>query len=251
MGFFDKLFNKSKSEPQPAAPVTSEVDKVNDLVYPMLKTGEWQGIGYAQSLPYIMENGGLHLAIVFAQDAGDRFEYITKPELEKPGVQENYAKWQSNIDAYPYEIVLAQSLDNRVFTASGQDFSAEKILSPAFLAEACAVLKTDRLIISAPRRRCLMATSYHEDFNMLENFFRLHFAAWREDDYGNEPITEMVFLADGNRVTYAVPLGFRINVYEKDGQYKLSYSTMDELFNEDGFMDFQAIIERNKIPVSA
>jgi hypothetical protein len=121
MGFFDKLFNKPKPEPQPA-PITSAVDKVNDPVYPMLKAGNWRGIGHAQSLPYVMEDGGLHLAIVFAQDAGERFEYITKPELEKPDVQENYAKWQSNIDAYPYEIVLAESLDNRVLTASGRGF---------------------------------------------------------------------------------------------------------------------------------
>jgi hypothetical protein len=44
-------------------------------------------------------------------------------------------------------------------------------------------------------------------------------------------------------------LGFRINLYERDGQFKLVYSTLDELFNENGQIDFQSIMERNKIPV--
>jgi hypothetical protein len=85
---------------------------------------------------------------------------------------------------------------------------------------------------------------------MLENFFYFHFVAFREEDYGNEVITEMVFVADANKVEYAVPLGFRMNLYEKDGQRKLVYSTMDELFDEKGQVNFQKIIEKNKIPVT-
>lgn len=247
MGFFDKLFKKQNPE-QPS--VKADINKAQVPVYPMLKSAEWQGINLVTSLPFVVIKGELHLAIVFPQDAGDRFEYITPRDLEQPGVPENYNQWQSNIDAYPYEIVLSKSFDNRVATASGEDHSAEKILSPAFLAEACKALNTDKLVISAPRRRCLMITSYHEDFLLLEDFFRLHFSAWREDDYGNEPITEMVFLADKNKVTHAVPLGFRINVYEKDGNYKVSYSTMDDLFDENDQINFQHIMERNKVEVS-
>jgi hypothetical protein len=245
VGFFDKLFKK-----QEPVPVTQEIDKAQVPVYPMIKSAEWRGIAHAASLPFVAVEGQPHLAIVFAQDAGDRFEYITPGDLQKPGVQENYDKWQSNINNYPHEITLAEVLDNKVATSSGEDHSAEKILSSAFLAEACQALKTDKLIISAPRRRCLMITSYYGDFNLLEDFFRLHFKAWNEDEYGNEPITEMVFLADKDKVTHAVPLGFRINVYEKDGQFTLSYSTMDELFDENGQVNFQSIMERNKIPVT-
>jgi hypothetical protein len=110
-------------------------------------------------------------------------------------------------------------------------------------------LNTDKLIISAPRRRCLMITSYHEDFQMLETFFQLHFIAYREEDYGNEVITEMVFVADDKKVEYAIPLGFRINLYEKDGKTKLVFSTMDDLFDENDQINFQQIIEKNKLKI--
>jgi len=246
VGFFDKLFKK-----QEPVPVAQEIDKTQVPVYPMIKSADWRGIAHATSQPFVTVEGQLNLAIVFAQDAGDRFEYITPPDLQKPGVQENFDRWQGNIDNYPYEIVLSKAFDNQVATSSGEDHSAEKILSSAFLAEACEALKTDKLLISIPRRRCLMITGYYGDFNLLEDFFRLHFNAWKEDGYGNEVITEMVFLADKDKVTHAVPLGFRINVYEKDGQYKLTYSTMeDDLFEKVEQINFQNIMERRKIPVT-
>ncbi|TDQ11403.1 hypothetical protein [Pedobacter metabolipauper] len=245
MGFFDKLFKKEVAEP-----LVNVIDKAKVLVYPMIKSSDWKGMGLARSQPFLDIDGKPELALVFAQDAGDSFQYITEADLLLPGVQENFDQWQHNINTYPYEITLAKSLDNRVITASGEDHSAEKVLSAAFLAEACAALNTDRLVISIPRRRCLMITSYYEDFQSLENFFRLHFLAWQEEDYGNEQISEMVFLADKNKIEYAVPLGFRINLYERDGQFKLVYSTMDDLFQENDQIDFQKIMEKNKIPVS-
>jgi len=244
MGFFDKLFKKKVVEQ-----VADEIDKSEVPIYPMIKRADWKGIGLVKSQSFLNLGEKAELAIVFAQDAGNSFVYITDSDLQLPGVTENFQQWQNNIDAYPYEIVLAASLGDRVLTASGEDHSAEKVLSSAFLGEACQALNTDRLVISMPRRRCLMVTSYYEDFQTLEDFFRLHFVAWEEEDYGNEQISDMVFIADREHVEYAVPLGFRINLYERDGQFNLVYSTLDELFNENGQIDFQSIMERNKIPV--
>ncbi|WP_214071287.1 DUF1444 family protein [Mucilaginibacter sp. dw_454] len=245
MGFFDKLFKKN----EPEHPV-QEIDKAAVPVYPMIKMGEWQGMSLAKSLPFVMNGDQLDLAIVFAQDAGDRFQYILETDLQQPDIAENFNRWQHNINEYPYEIELGDTLQNRVIFASGEDHASEKILSAAFLSDACQTLNTDKLVISIPRRRCLMITRYDEDFELLETFFRLHFIAWREEDYGNEPITEMVFIADKNKVRYAVPLGFRINIYEKDGQKVLNYVTAGELFDENDQINFQKIMEKNKIPVS-
>jgi len=244
MGFFNKLFKKEL-----AKPAAEEIDKSKVLVYPMIKCADWKGIDLVRSQSFLSIGGKPELAIVFAQDAGNSFQYVTESDLHLPGVTDNFNNWQKNIDAYPYEIVLAASQGNRIFTASGEDHSAEKVLSSAFLSEACRALNTDRLIISMPRRRCLMVTSYDEDFQTLENFFRLHFVAWEEEDYGNEQISDMVFLADRNKIQYAVPLGFRISLYEREGQFKLVYSTLDDLFNQNSQIDFQSIMERNKIPV--
>ena len=243
MGFFKKIFGKS-------SPETPVIEKDKVPVYPMIKDARWQGLQHAVHYPFVKFGDTLDLAIVFPQDAGERFEYITPNDLQDEAIKINFEKWQSNIDQYPYEIEVSEQLKKRIIFASGEDHSSEKIFSSAFLAEACRVLETDRLLISAPRRRCLMLTSYHEDFLMLETFFHLHFIAYREDDYGNEVITEMVFVADNNKVQYAVPLGFRINMYEKDGQRKLVYSTMDDLYDENDQINFQKIIEKKKIPVT-
>ncbi|MGE7776832.1 hypothetical protein ACQKLP_19090 [Chitinophaga sp. NPDC101104] len=244
MGFFKKLFGKAEPD-NPSA--TIEKDRVP--VFPMIKDARWQGVPHAVHHPFVKIGDQLELVIVFAQDAGDKFQYLTPKDLEDPSIKSNFEKWQQNIDDYPHEFDLPESMAGRIIFDSGEDHSAEKILSPAFLAEACKALNTDQLIISTPRRRCLMITSYHETFLMLENFFWFHFLAWREEEYGNEVITEMVFTADAEKVRYAVPLGFRMNLYEKDGQRKLTYSTMDDLFDENGQINFQWIIEKNKVPV--
>lgn len=41
-----------------------------------------------------------------------------------------------------------------------------------------------------------------------------------------------------------------MNRYEKDGQRKLVYSTMADLFDEKDQINFQKIIGKNKIPVT-
>lgn len=244
MSFFDNLFKKDKPEPE------KEIDRSAIPIYPMIKDADWQGMNLAAKQPFVTIDGHLKLALVFAQDAGDRCQYITMDDLQKPGIPENFERWQNNINEYPCEISLPQAFENRLITTSGKDFAAEKILSPAFLAEACRALNTDKLVISIARRRNLMITSYHEDFNFLEEFFWQHFRIWGKDKYGDEPITEMIFLANQHKVEYAVPLGFRLNLYEKDGQQKLSYSTMDDLFHGSEQIDFQRIMERNKIAVT-
>lgn len=244
MGFLKRLFGKPSTLPT-ATPIAK--DKVP--VYPMIKNGHWRAMSNAKHLPFVKRGDNLELAIVFAQDAGDNFEYITENDIADPAIRANFGQWQRNIDQYPFEIEISERLDKRVIFASGNDHSSEKILSAGFLQQACAALRTDRLLIAAPRRRCLMITSYHEEFQMLETFFHLHFIAYGEEEYGNEVITDMVFVASQHRVEYAAPLGFRMHLYEKDGQRKLVYNTTDDLFDEHGQINFQQIIERNKIPV--
>lgn len=241
MGFFKKLFGKT----EPAANIVVEKDKAP--VYPMIKDAGWAGMPHAAHLPFVKMGDALALAIVFPQDAGDKFEYLTTKDVENEAVRANQENWRQNIDEFPFEFEK-EGNDERTLFAKGYDFSAEKMLSPAFLAAACKALNTDKIIISAPRRRHMMITSYHEDFVALEYFFYRHFHAWHGNT-DHEVITEMVFVADAEKVRYAVPLGFRINIYEKDGQFKVSYSSMDDLFEANGEIDFRKIMENKKLPV--
>lgn len=243
MGLFKKLFGKS------SAAGTPQIEKDKVPVYPMIKDGRWNGLPHVRHLPFVKQHNNLELAIVFAQDGGEQFIYVTETDLQQEAIQSNFEKWKHNIDQYPFEMEISEKLDKRILFASGEDHASEKILSASFLEQACVALNTNRLLISIPRRRCLMITSYHENFATLETFFHLHFIAYREEEYGNEIITEMVFVANNKQVEYAVPLGFRMNLYEKEGQRKLVYSTTDELFDENNQINFQKIIERNKVPV--
>jgi len=243
MGFLKKLFGKA----EPAAPA-KEIEKDIVPVYPMIKDSRWQGMPHVVHYPFV-RNGDLDLDIVFAQDAGDRFEYIRPADLENPAIKANFDKWKENIDHYPYEFIQPDVFHGKVAVAEGLDHSSEKMLCSAFLSEACKLLNTDKLIISATRRRFLMMTSYYGDFQTLESFFLYHFSDFRNEQSGNEVITEMVFVADASRVLYAVPLGFRMNVYEKDGETRLVYSTMEDLYDEEGQLNFRRLIENKKTPV--
>jgi hypothetical protein len=248
MGFLNRLFGPP-STPAPAL-VTSHAAKDSTPVYPMIKAGAWGPLPYAEHHPFVTVDGKVELAVVFAQDAGENFEYLTPSDLENPAIHANFAKWQANIDAYPFELEVSQVLNKRVLFGSGEDHSSEKILSPAFLSQACQLLNTDRLIISIPRRRCLMLTSYYEEYSLLESFFQAHFRAWGEEEYGNELITEMVFLANAEQVQYAIPLGFRLTTMERDGQQHLLYTTMEDSLLAGGRINFQQIMETHKIPVT-
>ncbi|WP_341834991.1 hypothetical protein WJU16_18960 [Chitinophaga pollutisoli] len=116
-----------------------------------------------------MNIGGTpELVIVFPQDAGESFQYITSKVLEIDAVKSDYEKWRDNIDQYPIEFEKPERMNGRIIFAAGEDHAAEQILSPASLAA------------TAPRRRHCMIYSYHEDFLTLEYFFHRHFIAWRE-----------------------------------------------------------------------
>ena len=95
----------------------------------------------------------------------------------------------------------------------------------------------------------MQITSYYEKFAQLEDFFFSHFSIWRSPDLDDEVISEMILIAEKDQITHIVPLGFRMNLYEKDGKRALDYSTMDDLFTGDR-IDFQQIIENKKIAIN-
>jgi len=169
--------------------------------------------------------------------------------MQNEEVKTQVNQWKNNIAAVDFELFSPESWHDRVYFNQPADFSNEKIFDPAFIAKACELLKTDKLIISIARRHRMQITNYYDDFQHLEDFFWSHFCIWRgENDLDDEVISEMVIVAEKNQITHIVPLGFRMNMYEKDGQRLLNYSTMDDFGDE---IDFQQIIEKNKIAVNS
>lgn len=253
MGILDKLWSK-KTAPTP--PVLSGADKETLPVLPLITRMDHLRTPGIYTIPFLQYHGDeTALNIAFTQEAGGTLYYLTEKDLENPAINSQFLKWRENIDSYVFEPYLPQKLNllenvqNRIVFAAGHYHSSEKILSAVSLTELCDILQTDQIIVSIPRRGLLMATSYDEDFMMLENFFFTHQDGWQNDNDGSEFITDLVFVANKTGIMYAATIDFRINLYEQQGRYKLSYSTTGELFEKDGAINFRAILERNKINV--
>ena len=69
-----------------------------------------------------------------------------------------------------------------------EDFSSEKILCQSHMMKAHQLLNAEELLVSIPRRRCMMVTSTKADKDVLNKFLQLHNHAWRDESYGNAPI---------------------------------------------------------------
>lgn len=101
----------------------------------------------------------------------------------------------------PFEV--SKTLDNKVLTASGNDFSSEKILSKKHMLKAHKLLDAEELIVSIPRRRCTMITSKHVENNIIDQFLALHQHAWNDDSFGNPPISKHLFIVQNGKITAA------------------------------------------------
>ena len=233
MSIIKRLFGSKDRQAVIPDPHKTTADKQAYAVYPRIRNADWKNL----ETVYYQPLGG-DLVLTFVQDIDGRMEYITKEEaaLLEPVIH----NWKNNITAVPFSLFSTDDWDGKVLFNEPGDFSNEKIFDPAFLQNACEQLKTDKLVISISRRYRTMLTSFHETFALLERFFYSHFTTWRDTELGGDAITEYVLLANTVLVTHIVPLGFRMNLYKKDGQKLLSYSTMDEIGDT---IDFQKIME--------
>ncbi len=241
MSFFKKLFGSSENEKQQKSE-TELPDKKNFKIYPRIKNREWDALPITYHIPL-----GGDLVLVFIQDINERITYLMDDEIDSPEIKQQIKQWKENINEVPFELFSSESWESRVYFNQPGDYSNEKVFDPAFIRKACELLKTDKLIISVSRRHRMQLTSYHEDFQLLERFFFNHFSVWRDSGLVDEVISEMVLIAEKDRVTHIVPMGFRMNLYEKDGKKILDYSTTEDLGDK---IDFQQIIEKNKIAVN-
>lgn len=61
-----------------------------------------------------------------------------------------------NLEEYEAEFEVSQNLNSKVLFCSGKDFCSEKILVPQFMMQAHRLLGAEKLLVSIPRRRCMM-----------------------------------------------------------------------------------------------
>lgn len=209
MGLFSRIFGKGNSESDKR--VVDDIQRVQSgqihKIYPILKPGNWVGIqagALKQTLIGTQEQP--ELVVAFGYDAQDNFVFLMPKDLDGKDPNEMLQRAYENLETVVTDFEFSEVLNNQVLTASGNDFSSEKILCKSHMLKAHTLLGTNELLVSIPRRRCMMVTSRHADEELLSKFVHLHNAAWKDDSYGNAPILNALFVVVDGEIDGFIPL---------------------------------------------
>lgn len=199
---FKKLFGKDKSQEE-LEKIKTQKESGNHKIFPILKPGDWVGIkagAIKQTLVGTPENP--EVVIGFGYDTPDNFVFLTHQDLEKMNGDQIIKEAFQNLEDFKTEFIPSATLDNKVLTSSGLDFSSERILNQNHMLKAHELLGgAKEILVSIPRRRCMMVMEKGDDKELMGKFINLHNHAWQDDSYGNAPIANMLFvLQEGNIV---------------------------------------------------
>lgn len=195
------LFGKRKSNKE-IEKIKEESESGKHRIYPILKPGDWVGIkAGAIKQTLIGDEQNPKVVIGFGYDTPENFIFLTHQHLEKMDANQILKEAYQNLEDYNTEFEYSKALENKVLTSSGLDFSSERILSKNHMLKAHNMLNADEILVTIPRRRCMMVVSKNSEKKLLNTFIGLHQNAWQDDSYGNAPIANMLFvLKDGNIV---------------------------------------------------
>lgn len=219
MSFIKKLFgqnnkaqeNKTEkkdfeviTDPERNKKFEEDLDKIKsgqvNKVYPILKPGDWVGIkAGALRQTLIGDKDDPKLVVGFGYDAPNNFvflNYSDYPEREK--LEKIVGQAYENL--HQYEVTFNEVVPKKVLVFDGQDFCSEKILDAKFMKSLQDFLGGDKLVVSIPRRRCMMVTNSFEEEGIFEQFLKVHSDAWSDDSYGNPPIINSLFVVKNGEI---------------------------------------------------
>ena len=202
MNLFKRIFGKE--DPVKDKVVNEEIDKVESgeihLVYPILKPGDWIGLKYGAVKKIILGSEGQpQLVVGYGYDAPENFIFLNEDNIKDKNLDEVIGNAYQNLDNYKVDI--NEVMPGKVAIVDGKDFCAEKILSKKFMLEMHQLLGSNELLISIPRRRCMMITSAQNDPAVMEQFKTVHLKTWGDDSYGNAPIINLYFEVKDGEIT--------------------------------------------------
>ncbi|WBU89241.1 hypothetical protein [Cellulophaga omnivescoria] len=176
-------------------------------IYPILKPGDWVGIkAGAVKSNFIGTDDDLKVVIGFGYDTPNDFIFLTHKHLEKLDPDAVLKEAFKNLEEFETEFTALEKLDNKVLTSSGLDFCSERILSSKHMRKAHEMLDAEEILVSIPRRTCMMAVSRHADATLLGTFVNLHVATWEDDSYGNAPISNLLFVLKEGQIVGTIPI---------------------------------------------
>ncbi|NLR92954.1 DUF1444 family protein [Flammeovirga agarivorans] len=172
-----------------------ENTKSSKEIYPLLKTSDWVGKDFSIFKNFPISSKAPLPLIAFGYDLGEQFMFYTKDDLKKEKVSEDaiYKQAMANLK----EIKVPFESGPGFYTASGNDFSAEKILDTDFLLEAQKKMGAYKIIVAIPRRTVMYLTDANSTEEQLKLFQKLVHTTYLDDSYGNAPITNLLFTFEG------------------------------------------------------
>jgi hypothetical protein len=207
MQILKRIFGKGNAESDKTVENAIEQIKAGEItkIYPILKPGDWVGIqagALKQTLLGTQESP--RLVVAFGYDTPSNFVFLMPPDLEGKDPDQVLQNAYQNLE--DVSIAFEPVMDGRIVTASGHDFSSEKILCADHLQKAHELLQSDALLVSVPRRRCLMATAHQAGDQVLDAFLAIHNKVWEDDLYGNAPILNALFVIENGKIKGVIPL---------------------------------------------
>lgn len=200
------LFGKKKSN-QELEQIKAQTESGKHKIYPILKPGNWVGIkAGAIKQTLVGDEQNPQVVIGFGYDTPENFVFLTHQHLEKMDANQILKEAYQNLEDYKTEFEFSKSLNNKVLTSSGLDFSSERILSKTHMLKAHEMLNADEILVTIPRRRCMMVVARDSEKELLNTFVGLHQNAWQDDSYGNAPIANMLFVLKEGNIIGTFPL---------------------------------------------
>lgn len=200
------LFGKKKSNEE-VEKIKKESESGKHKIYPILKPGDWVGIKAGAIKQTLVGDEQNPLVVIsFGYDTPENFVFLTHQHLEKMDANQVLKEAYQNLEDYKTEFEYSKALENKVLTSSGLDFSSERILSKNHMLKAHEMLDTDEILVTIPRRRCMMVVAKNSENELLNTFVGLHQNAWQDDSYGNAPIANMLFVLKEGNIVGTFPL---------------------------------------------
>lgn len=166
-----------------------------------MKPGSWIGIQSGAIIKTLVgSKENKEVLIAFGYDAPTNFIFITHADLKKLDIEEVLQEAYTNISDYSLEFEPVSSFNGKILTCSGKDFSSEKILCDDFMLKAHEMLQADEILVSIPRRRCMMVIARNATAELVNTFIQLHNAAWNDASYGNPEITNLLFILKNGEI---------------------------------------------------
>jgi hypothetical protein len=180
---------------------SGEINKI----YPVLKPSSWIGVkSGALYRAFFGTKDDSGVVIGFAYNATSNFVFINESEVIGSDQDELINKAYENLEEIKIDFEVVDVLDSKILTCSGYDFSSEKILSKNHMMKAHQLLGSDELLVSIPRRSCMMICSKNESDEVLKTFFELHQDVWEDDSFENALIADILVNVVNGEVVSAI-----------------------------------------------